>query len=80
MPAKRKVCFTGPMRVNVAEQTLRHAGCELVLGKPQDDFRKFRYERKDLVNLVGDAQLSFHLDAMLSVRKFWTPVRISKPS
>ncbi|TMA67255.1 MAG: hypothetical protein E6J73_02560 [Deltaproteobacteria bacterium] len=59
MAAKRKICFTGPMRVNVAEQILRDAGCELVLGKPQDDFRNFRYERKDLVNLVGDCPIIY---------------------
>ena len=48
MGAKRKVCLTGPMRIKLAEEILRGAGCELVLGKPQDDFRTFRYERKEL--------------------------------
>ncbi len=38
---------------------LRQAGCELVLGKPLDDFREFRYERKDLVKLIGDAPIVF---------------------
>jgi D-3-phosphoglycerate dehydrogenase len=59
MAAKRKICFTGPMRVTVAEDILRAAGCELVLGKPQDDFRNFRYERKELVNLVGDCPIIY---------------------
>src|SRR6476660_8004280 len=59
MGVKRKICFTGPMRVNVAEQILRDAGCELVLGKPQDDFRNFRYERKELVNLIGDCPIVY---------------------
>ena len=59
MAAKRKVCFTGPMRVTVAEDILRGAGCELVMGKPQDDFRHFKYERRDLVNLVGDCPIIY---------------------
>jgi phosphoglycerate dehydrogenase-like enzyme len=59
MAAKRKVCLTGPMRVTVAEDILRAAGCELVMGKPQDDFRHYRYERKELVNLVGDCPIIY---------------------
>jgi D-3-phosphoglycerate dehydrogenase / 2-oxoglutarate reductase len=59
MAAKRKICCTGPMRIKVAEDILRQAGCELVLGKPQDDFRNFRYERKDLINLVGDCSIIY---------------------
>ncbi len=59
MAAKRKICFTGPMRVTVAEEILRAAGCELVLGKPQDDFRNFRYQHKELVNLVGDCPIIY---------------------
>ena len=59
MAAKRKVCFTGPMRIKLAEDILRKAGCELVLGKPQDDFRTFRYERKELVNLIGDCPIVY---------------------
>jgi phosphoglycerate dehydrogenase-like enzyme len=59
MAAKRKICFTGPMRIKVAEEILRGAGCELVLGKPQDDFRSYRYERKELVNLVGDCPIIY---------------------
>jgi phosphoglycerate dehydrogenase-like enzyme len=59
MAAKRKICFTGPMRITLAEDILRNAGCELVMGKPQDDFRTFRYERKELVNLIGDCPIVY---------------------
>ena len=38
---------------------MREAGCELVMGKPQDDFRNFRYERKDLIDLVGDCSIIY---------------------
>ena len=59
MAIKRKVCFTGPMRITIVEDTLRSAGCELVMGKPQDDFRTFRYERKELINLIGDCSIVY---------------------
>ena len=59
MATKRKICFTGPMRTTVAEDILRDGRCELVLGKPQDDFRTFRYERKELVNLIGDCPIVY---------------------
>jgi phosphoglycerate dehydrogenase-like enzyme len=59
MATKRKICFTGPMRTTVAEDILRAAGCELVSGKPQDDFRTFHYERKELVNLIGDCPIVY---------------------
>ena len=59
MAVKRKVCLTGPMRIKIVEDTLRSAGCELVLGKPQDDFRNFRYERKELIDLVGDCSVIY---------------------
>lgn len=59
MAAKRKVCMTGPTGIKVAEDALRQAGCELVLGKSLDEFREFRYERKQLVNLIGDAPILF---------------------
>jgi D-3-phosphoglycerate dehydrogenase len=59
MAAKRKICFTGPMRTTVCEDILRAADCELVMGKPQDDYRTFRYERKELVNLVGDCSIIY---------------------
>jgi len=57
--AQRKVCFTGPPRLAVAEAALRRAGCELVMGKSQDDFREFRYERKELVKLIGDCPMVY---------------------
>jgi len=59
MAIKRKVCLTGPMRITIVEDTLRNAGCELVMGKPQDDFRTFRYERKELINLIGDCSIVY---------------------
>jgi phosphoglycerate dehydrogenase-like enzyme len=59
MPIKRKICLTGPMRIKIVEDTLRNAGCELVMGKPQDDFRTFRYERRDLVNLIADCSIVY---------------------
>jgi phosphoglycerate dehydrogenase-like enzyme len=59
MAIKRKICVTGPMRIKIVEDTLRSAGCELVLGKPQDDFRTFRYERKDLIGLIGDCSIVY---------------------
>lgn len=59
MAVKRKICFTGPMRITIAEDILRNASCELVMGKPQDDFRNFRYERKELVNLIGDCSILY---------------------
>jgi len=59
MTAKRKICMTGPTGLKVAEDALRQAGCELVLGKPLDDFRGFHYERKDLVKLIGDCSIVF---------------------
>jgi len=46
MAAKRKICVTGPMRIKIAEKMLRDAGCELVLGKPQDDFRAYLVVRR----------------------------------
>src|SRR5262249_47902511 len=59
MGAKRKVCVTGPVRVKIAENILRGAGWGLVLGKPQDDFRTFRYERKELIQLIGDCPIVY---------------------
>jgi D-3-phosphoglycerate dehydrogenase len=59
MAVKRKVCFTGPSTLKIAEESLRSAGCELVLGKSADDFREFRYERKELINLIGDCDILF---------------------
>src|SRR5829696_6642566 len=59
MATKRKVCFTGPTRLKVAEEILRGAGCELVLGKNQDDFREYKYPRRELVELIADSAVVF---------------------
>lgn len=59
MAIKRKVCLTGPSRLKVAEELLRAAGCELVFGKPADEFPDFRYERKELISLIGDCAIVF---------------------
>jgi D-3-phosphoglycerate dehydrogenase len=59
MGAKRKVCLTGPMRLKLAEELLRGAGCELVLGKNADDFRTYKYPRRELVDLIGDCPVVF---------------------
>jgi phosphoglycerate dehydrogenase-like enzyme len=59
LASRRRVCFTGPSRLKVAEETLRAAGCDLVLGKPADDFPDFRYERKELVSLIGDCDIVY---------------------
>ncbi|MGH7794424.1 MAG: NAD(P)-dependent oxidoreductase [Candidatus Binatia bacterium] len=57
--ATSKVCLTGPSRLKAAEELLRSAGCDLVLGKPADSFPDFRYERKDLVSLIGNCDIVF---------------------
>ncbi|MBM4297755.1 MAG: hypothetical protein FJ143_08450, partial [Deltaproteobacteria bacterium] len=59
MAVKRKVCMTGPSGIKIAENALRQAGVEMVLGKSLDEFRDYRYERKQLVDLVGDAPILF---------------------
>jgi len=56
---QRRVCFTGPSRLKVAEEILRAAGCDLVLGKPADEFPDFRYEHKELVRLIGDCAVVY---------------------
>jgi D-3-phosphoglycerate dehydrogenase len=38
---------------------LRDAGCELVMGKNADDYRTFRYERRELIRLIGDSPVVF---------------------
>ena len=55
----RKVCFTGPTRLTVAADLLCAADCTLVLGKSVDDFRSYRYERRELINLIGDSDVLF---------------------
>src|ERR687898_3076500 len=59
MTTRRKVCFTGPTRLKIAEEILRSAACELVLGKNQDDFREYKYPRRELVELIGDSAVVF---------------------
>lgn len=59
MTAPRKICFTGPTRLKVAEDILRAAGCELSLGKSADDFPKLRYERGELLRLIGDSDILY---------------------
>jgi phosphoglycerate dehydrogenase-like enzyme len=56
---KRKVCITGPSRLKLAEEMLRSAGCELVLGKNADDFRAHKYGRRELIDLIGDCPVVF---------------------
>jgi phosphoglycerate dehydrogenase-like enzyme len=56
---KRKVCITGPSRLKLAEEMLRAAGCELVLGKNADDFRAHKYARRELIDLIGDCPVVF---------------------
>src|SRR5437016_12165306 len=55
----RKVCLSGPTRLTLAEDLLRKADCELVLGKSVDDFRSYRYERRELINLIADSAVVF---------------------
>jgi phosphoglycerate dehydrogenase-like enzyme len=59
MAAKGKICMTGPSRLRVAEDALRGAGCELVLGKSQDDYPDFRYDRKQLIDLIGGCDIVY---------------------
>jgi phosphoglycerate dehydrogenase-like enzyme len=59
MAVKRKICITGPSSHKLAEETLRSAGCELVLGKSADEFREYRYPRKELIDLIGDSDIVY---------------------
>jgi D-3-phosphoglycerate dehydrogenase len=59
IPRPRKVCFTGPTRLKLAENLLRDARCELVLGKSADDFRAFHYENRELIQLIADSDVLF---------------------
>jgi hypothetical protein len=70
MAGNRKVCFTGPTRLTLAEDMLRNAGCELVMGKNADEYRTFRYERRELIRLIGDAP-SLSSGRTSSARIFW---------
>lgn len=55
----RKVCFCGPTRFKLAQEILTKSGCELVLGKGVDDFPSFRYEKRELIRLIGDSDILF---------------------
>jgi phosphoglycerate dehydrogenase-like enzyme len=39
----------------LAQDALESAGCEIVLGKNYDEFPSHRYERRDLIKLIGDS-------------------------
>jgi D-3-phosphoglycerate dehydrogenase len=56
---RRKVCLTGPPRLTLAQDILRDAACELVLGKPNDEFPDYRYGRRELLELIGDSDVLF---------------------
>lgn len=51
---KGKVCITGPTRPPIAEEMLKEAGFEIILGKSVADFPDFRYPRDHLIGLIGD--------------------------
>ncbi|HWO40452.1 MAG TPA: NAD(P)-dependent oxidoreductase [Candidatus Eisenbacteria bacterium] len=55
----RKVCLTGPTRLALAYDLLRAAGCAVVLGRSNDEFPDYRYERRELLHLIGDADVLF---------------------
>jgi D-3-phosphoglycerate dehydrogenase len=57
--SNRKVCVSGPTRLSLAEDLLRKANCQLVLGKSIDDFRAYRYERRELIDLISDSDVLF---------------------
>jgi D-3-phosphoglycerate dehydrogenase / 2-oxoglutarate reductase len=59
MAAKRKVCLTGPMRLKLIEELLQTADCDLVLGKNAEDFRAHKYERRELIDLIGDCPVVY---------------------
>jgi phosphoglycerate dehydrogenase-like enzyme len=59
MAAKRKVCLTGPMRLRLIEELLQDADCELVLGENAEDFRTHKYERRQLIDLIGDCPVVY---------------------
>lgn len=54
---KGKVCITGPTRPSIAEEMLKEAGFEIILGKSVADFPDFRYPMDDLIGLIGDADV-----------------------
>ena len=50
-----KVCIPAPHKLSVGRDVLEEAGCELVLGKDQDEHPKHRYTEDELVALIGDS-------------------------
>lgn len=52
-----KVCIPAPHKLSVGRDVLKNAGCELVLGKDQDEFPKHRYSENELVELAGDSDV-----------------------
>jgi phosphoglycerate dehydrogenase-like enzyme len=53
----RKVCITGPTRSRLVQETLEQAGCEVVSGKNYDDYPSYKYSRRELLDLIGDADV-----------------------
>lgn len=52
-----KICIPAPHKLSVGRDVLEEAGCELVLGKDQDEFPKHRYTEDELVELTGDSDV-----------------------
>lgn len=52
---KRKVCVPAPHKLSVGRDLLTEAGCELILGKDQDEFPHHRYTENALAQLIGDS-------------------------
>jgi D-3-phosphoglycerate dehydrogenase len=53
----RKVCITGPTRSRLLQETLEKAACKIVAGKNYDDFPSYKYNRHELLELIGDADI-----------------------
>jgi phosphoglycerate dehydrogenase-like enzyme len=47
------------MRLKLIEELLQEADCELVLGKNAEDFRTHKYERRELIDLIGDCPVVY---------------------
>ncbi len=55
----RKVCVTAPTSLALVQDLLRAENCQLVLGKSNDEFPDYHYERRELINLIGDADILY---------------------
>src|ERR671919_955920 len=53
----RKVCITGPARSRLVQETLEKAVCVIVSGKNYDDFPSYKYNRHELLELIGDCDI-----------------------